>query len=85
MNRNEDNESPLLSIEVQLEKETVNLIINEDDIIEEKIKNFCKKYNDNFLFIIILKRIILKQIFYYIYKRIETIRVGFNKKTKTKK
>ena len=45
MNRNEDNESPLLSIEVQLEKETVNLIINEDDIIEEKIKNFCKKYN----------------------------------------
>ena len=44
-----------------------------------------KKYNDNFLFIIILKRIILKQIFYYIYKRIETIRVCFNKKTKTKK
>ena len=34
-----------------------------------------KKYNDNFLFIIILKRIILKQIFYYIYKRIKTKKI----------
>jgi hypothetical protein len=73
MNRNEDNESPLLSIEVQLEKETVNLIINEDDIIEEKIKNFCKKYNlpDS------AKEILNRQVMEQLDNQIEECKISF--------
>ena len=45
MNKNEEINYPLLSIYVQLtENEIATLKINEDDIIEEKIKQFCKIY-----------------------------------------
>lgn len=38
--------NPLLSIEIQLtETESATLIINDDDVIDDKIVSFCKEHN----------------------------------------
>ena len=42
----EKNDTPLLSIDIQLTNtDSATLTINEDDIIEKKIKLFCKEHD----------------------------------------
>lgn len=43
---NNETKTPLLSIEIQLsENETATLSIMDDDVIEEKVEQFCKNHN----------------------------------------
>lgn len=38
--------TPLLNIEIQLtETESAKLVINDDDVIDDKIISFCNEYN----------------------------------------
>lgn len=46
MNENTKNNSPLLNIKIQISDDDIaNLIIMEEDVIEEKIKEFCLEHN----------------------------------------
>ena len=46
MNENTKNNYPLLNIKIQISDDDIaNLIIMEEDVIEEKIKEFCLEHN----------------------------------------
>ena len=45
-NSNEKSKTPLINIDIQLtDDETANLTIYEDDVIDQKVQEFCKENN----------------------------------------